>query len=163
MIIEILKGSIPFVIVFVVVVVTFTYSLMGLRGDLFVDMWSISYRLAYGDFEEIDEHTTYPERILFFIATIALPLIMLNLLIAVMGDIYDRVQENQVVADVRERLLWILELGRFACMKKQSKFMYIHVCQVLKGVNMTPTWEGKIRTIKRDQARQTDALRQEMR
>jgi hypothetical protein len=93
---------------------------MGLRDDTFKTSWQISYRLAYGDFEE--EHDSVPERILFFFATIALPLIMLNLLIAIMGDIYDRVQENQIVEDIRERLLWILELGRFVSKSSVENF-----------------------------------------
>ncbi len=40
-----------------------------------------------------------------------LPIIMLNLLIAIMGDVYDRVKEHQVIADAKERLKWILEFS----------------------------------------------------
>jgi hypothetical protein len=70
------------------------------------------YKLAYGEFE--DEYPTVPERIVFFISTIALPLIMLNMLIAIMSDIYTRVLEQQVIVDAAERLRWILEVGRIS-------------------------------------------------
>jgi hypothetical protein len=49
--------------------------------------------LNYGDFQEEEDIDSDPERIFFFIATIAMPLVLLNLLIAIMGDTYARVSE----------------------------------------------------------------------
>jgi hypothetical protein len=41
-----------------------------------------------------------------------MPLIMMNLIIAIMGDIYSRVQSNSTEADIRELLTMIEEIGR---------------------------------------------------
>ncbi len=66
--------------------------------------------MGLGDFGDTN---TYAERILFFFFSLALPVIMLNLLIAMMGDIYDQVQERQQIEDEREKLLWIDEFAKF--------------------------------------------------
>ena len=49
----------------------------------------ISYKLAYGDFDTYEALTTKSERILFLLGTIVMPLVLLNLLIAIMTDKYD--------------------------------------------------------------------------
>jgi hypothetical protein len=64
-----------------------SFCLMCLNDNLFVDSWTEAYRLNLGDF--VEEHASTSERILFLIATLAMPLIMLNLVIAIMSDIYD--------------------------------------------------------------------------
>jgi hypothetical protein len=56
--------------------------------------------LSFGDFEE--EYQGSQERLIFHLITIALPLVLLNLIIAIMSDIYERISESQVIADVRE-------------------------------------------------------------
>lgn len=67
-----------------------------------------AYRINYSDFdtEEYDEILGW----LFVIATLFNPLIMLNLLIAVMGDTYDRVRDGLVIADHKEMASLILEV-----------------------------------------------------
>jgi hypothetical protein len=94
-------------------VLAVTYSLVGLRNSDFVPSWQTSYRLAFGDFEEDEVHDSDNERIVFFFATFCMPLVMLNLIVAIMGDVYNKINAVQDVADIRERLLWILELSRF--------------------------------------------------
>jgi hypothetical protein len=47
------------------------------------------YRLSYADFELM--YVGDNERIMLMVMTMMLPLVMLNLLIAIMGDIYGRV------------------------------------------------------------------------
>ena len=60
-------------------------------GDEFETYWESAYRLAYGDFYDAEENTTHGKRIFFFVMTIFIPLVLLNLLIALMSDIYDDV------------------------------------------------------------------------
>ncbi len=52
-----------------------------------------AYLLSYGDFASTDEYSRL-EVFIFIAGTLFLPLIMLNMLIAVMGDTYDRVKED---------------------------------------------------------------------
>ena len=42
-----------------------------------------------------------------------MPLVMLNLLIAVISEKFDEVLSNNKLADIRERLSLILEVGKF--------------------------------------------------
>ena len=81
-----------------------------MRDDSFLDGWTKSWRLSYGDFEEMEEYKTTGELLIFFFGCILLPLLLLNLLIAIMGDIYDKVQEQMDIADTKERLLLISEI-----------------------------------------------------
>ena len=59
--------------------------------DDFITNWQASYRLAYADFANAEEVSTHGERIYFVTVTIILPLVLLNLLIAIMGDVFDDV------------------------------------------------------------------------
>ncbi len=47
------------------------------------------------------------EWFLFTVAVLFVPLIMLNMLIAIMGDTYDRVKEESVKRDQHE-IVWLL-------------------------------------------------------
>ena len=51
------------------------------------------YRLDFGDFEP-DEYSPLDTAI-FVLAVVTVPLILLNMLIAIMGDTFDRVKEEQ--------------------------------------------------------------------
>jgi hypothetical protein len=83
--------------------------------------------LSYGDFQEEDDLNSNPERIFFFVATIGMPLVLLNLLVAIMGDTYARVSEEQAIADEKELLGFILELAKFSqYVKRESVYMHIH-------------------------------------
>ena len=50
--------------------------------------WESAYRLAFADFAII---LSKEERAFFLLASIVLPMILLNLLIAIMSDSYDKV------------------------------------------------------------------------
>jgi len=64
----------------------------ALRGDTWLDGFIKAFRLAYGDFEDLGDYSnSWGEGILFFFSSIVLPLLLLNLLIAIMGDAYARV------------------------------------------------------------------------
>mmetsp|Transcript_1071 Transcript_1071/g.122 ORF Transcript_1071/g.122 Transcript_1071/m.122 type:complete len:91 (+) Transcript_1071:2968-3240(+) len=55
-----------------------------------------SYRLNYGEFPENSDTV---DIIIFYVQTIANPLILMNLLIAIMGDTYSRAQETMIASD----------------------------------------------------------------
>ena len=127
MIIEIAKGIIPFLAIVFIFTLAMAFCLMALRDVKFLDMWDIAYKLNYGEFEEL--HESHIERILFLIATLSMTLLMLNLLIAIMSDRYDFIQENLVVADMKEKLSLIEEVGRLLCRSNiPRKKRYIKEC-----------------------------------
>ena len=79
---------------FILILTTFTLSisfcLKALRqNDDYETFWMLSFRLMMGDFE--DEYVDSPERILFKVGCLLLPIISLNLLIAILGDAFDDV------------------------------------------------------------------------
>lgn len=71
-----------------------------------------TYLLALGDFTTddfsygLDEHFLW---ILFFLVSIALPIVLLNMLIAIMGTTFSRVETTSEANMLRERLSLIIE------------------------------------------------------
>jgi len=125
MIIEIGKEIRAFILIFFAFCLTISFTLKALRSDFeFEDLWQISYRLGYGDFEE--EYATRSERILFLIGTILLPLVLLNLLIAIMGEKYGQLQGDKQLSDIVERLSLIKEIGKIIRCKRRPRKEYIH-------------------------------------
>lgn len=77
------------------------------KFDNFMTDVKYVYRLAYGDFN-VDDYNT-PEWILFVVATVFIPLIMFNMLIAIMSDTFERVSNSMESTDGRELNSLILE------------------------------------------------------
>jgi len=65
------------------------------------------YMLMYGEYN-VDDYGR-PEWLLFALATVIMPLLMLNMLIAIMSDTYERVTNGMVEADGKELNSLILE------------------------------------------------------
>ena len=65
-----------------------------------------NYRLMYGDFEPDSSPANW---ILFMFSSLLMPLVMLNMLIAIMSDTYARVMGEIVPSDYRELNSMILE------------------------------------------------------
>ena len=71
------------------------------------------------------------------------------MLIAIMSDVYDRVQSTRKKEDVRERLHLIAELGKFLFWRrgKLTDRAYIHHCTNEKLQKAVKNWEGKVKVI----------------
>ena len=67
-----------------------------------------SYKLDYASFD-VEIHDTQ-SFVVFIIGSFLCPLIMLNLLIAIMSDTYDRVQDGMAIADTKEIAEMLLEI-----------------------------------------------------
>jgi hypothetical protein len=72
------------------------------------DILRSSYGLLFGDFGSYDEFSTVNFCVFVFFSFI-IPLVLMNLLIAIMSDSYARVQENSKSADSRALANMILE------------------------------------------------------
>ena len=87
------------------------------------------WRLSLGDFEESEIHNGDGERLIFLFGSFILALTMLNLLIALMGDIYEKVQSTMSITDARERLLLIQEVAKFKQIcSRNPVLVYMHFC-----------------------------------
>lgn len=106
--------------------------LMALRAedyDEFLDTWMTSYQLAYGEFYDFPENGLNAERFIFVVATLFLQLILANMLIAHMGEIYSSAAENSEIEDTREQLIWIRDLQIQAIWDSDKKLVYLHSIQ----------------------------------
>ena len=85
-----------------------------------------------------------------------MPLVMLNMLIAIMGDTYDRVKEDQARRDYHElaQLLYKYEVIMSVlccCSKKRRAWKYIYFSEEAHkrgGEATVPHWEGRVKGIK---------------
>ena len=158
-VIEIVKDMIPFMLF--VVATTIAVSLLfasatpdaALTNTTYSDFLLHVYRLDFGDFA-LDNYSTLDFAI-FILAVLIVPLVFLNMLIAIMGDIFDRVKEEQGRRDLQEMggLVYRYEsIAHSVCKGKKHKrvWKYIFVSGDVKysGEEAIDEWQGRIRGIK---------------
>jgi len=89
-----------------------------------------SWHLMYGDFA--GEYPDPGQRVVFMIATYIMTLIMLNLYISIVSEVFEGVQDNKEVSDIEEMLALILEAGRviryFSFKRWRVGKRYLHFC-----------------------------------
>ena len=124
MITEVFRGIIYFVVILLVFVFGFALSLTAFRtnDNDYGHYWMLVWRLSFGDFEDLQEDHQISELIFFLGASFVMPLVMLNLLIAVISEKFDEVLSNNKLADIRERLSLILEVGKFVATRDEIWF-----------------------------------------
>eukprot|EP00435_Cladocopium_sp_Y103_P068986 s145_g32.t1 len=110
---------------------------MGIMGDFEVD----DYHVDGSDLEQ--NHMLY---MFFILVTVAITISMLNLLIAVISDTYDRVNENMVSRLHRARAARIAELERAYNGKLRMPCGYLMILQPAHRSDRQD-WQGRIATI----------------
>jgi hypothetical protein len=75
------------------------------------------------------------------------PIIILNLLISILGDTYDRVQNGSAIADMKEILEMIIEVEQLFFWRKDLKGKaYFQICMEKEMLEINENaWEGRIR------------------
>lgn len=111
-------------LIFLMYVLMITFVFMAMRESDFVETWQLAYRLAYGDFEE--EYPGHYERILFFGSTIYLQLILFNMVIALMGELFGDAKATAERDDVMEKINWVMQLQYLAFWDTGPEFVYLH-------------------------------------
>ena len=92
-------------------------------------------------------------RCLYLATTISVQIVMLNALIAIMGDTYSRVSETRVAQGLQQRAELLVELA--ATMSKRQRAdgalfpRWIHVVQRKEVDDVEDDWEGQIGAIKK--------------
>lgn len=112
MMLEIMYDMIPFGVVLLFSTLAFTFLFIVLSGlsaekKIFDTSLKESYLLLFNTFSTDDYSQV--EWVCFYIATIVNPLMMFNLLVAIMGDTYERVNGEMVVADIQAMVSMIIE------------------------------------------------------
>ena len=113
MLVETLKDMIAFLGVLLAVLVAFFFSYRILNFDseteksIFVEEALHVYMITLGFFVTNDyDRSTW---VLFYVASVMIPLVMFNMIIAIMTDTYERVTNGMMEADGRELNSLILE------------------------------------------------------
>jgi len=111
-----------------------------------------SYNQAMGNFDTsayVDDDKYYLF-LIWFLNTMVTLIIFLNLLIAIMGDIFDRVQEAQENNTLKEFAGIMIENELLLNRKKVFKdSKYIIVIQEEKADESTASWEGRLQYLKK--------------
>jgi WD40 repeat protein len=89
------------------------------------------------------------EFIMLTVAVIINPIIMLNLLISIIGDTFDRVQSRRIIADMRELSQIIIEIEQLLFWRRNLGLKnYIQVCNTrYSKEEIGDQWEGEIKEI----------------
>jgi WD40 repeat protein len=150
-ILEIIKDMTPFFLILFTSTLAFAILLRVSESELtFFNSFINVYMLDQTNF--VISLNSFENIFVFFMASLLNPIIMLNLLIAIMGDTYDRIQEDMVVADYREMTELILEAEYFVFWRKfrPGTMAYITRCDYLRNLNLEKNeWMGKIRAVKK--------------
>ena len=127
---------------------TFGFLLMISRDHRlgFGSIWSDSYDLNFGNYEGTSSGVYFMQYIGYFGATVINVVLMLNLLISILGDSYERFQLEQGIVDIKEKARISMEL--------QSMMFWTHKHSLLKCIRLCNSgfqddeeqdWEGRIR------------------
>ena len=98
------------------------------------------------------------EQIIFVLAVIAVPLVFMNMLIAIMGDTFDRVKEEQSRRDYQEMagLVHRYEIvaSKLCCSRRKRekpwKYLFYSSDSRKEEGGSGDAWEGRIKGIKRE-------------
>ncbi|CDW88467.1 UNKNOWN [Stylonychia lemnae] len=167
MIIEIIKDMASFTIILVYWIVGFSLMFYLFTFDkdndfqdsfdiydqvqMFVNSLQFTYMLSFGDFET--SGFTAQQWILFIISTFFIPLVLFNLIIAVMGDTYDRVQTLATSVDLKEQAKLVMEvegllnLKNKTSNKKLQRLLICHNAEIGQDAPEQLLWEGKIKIL----------------
>ena len=146
---EVLKDVFPFLIISAYSTIAFGYilMLMAYSTEDFFSFFTVSYFINLGNFS-IPTYNSI-QWTCFLIATVINPIVMMNLIIAIMGDTYDRVQEGKEVADYKEQTSIMLQLEILYMFKRNVvERKRLHVCKEIDTKGTSKSWLGKVREIK---------------
>lgn len=150
--------------------------------DTFGGSFVLTYRSIFGDFDTTGFGTV--QYIMFVISTLMLDVILLQLLVAIMEDTFEKVQDTAIPADSIEKLAMILEtlqemrtIMKVCCRRKERKRNqagenrgFLFRVAASKGISDTEQleeeeeqpFEGKIHTLKKQMKATSSYLKSQM-
>lgn len=109
---EVFKDMLPFLILLGYTIIAFTLIYVSIDQSVdkndFKEGLKVSFLIILNSYDAVDFSSL--EWGIFVLASLIQPIIMLNVLISIMGDTFDRVQEGFEVADNLELTEMILEV-----------------------------------------------------
>ena len=114
----------------------FLFMISRQRTLSFQNIWAENYDLNFGNYHDSESGSDFMNYIVYFGATVINVVLMLNLLISILGDSYERFQLDQLNIDVREKVKNSRDLQlMFFWAKRFTDSMYMRIC--------TNAFEGK--------------------
>ncbi|CAG9312746.1 unnamed protein product [Blepharisma stoltei] len=153
MIIEIIKDISSFLLILLMATLAAGYSFyFSSDSDTTLNHTLLNILLVnFGQF--FLEEATWLEWSMFVFALFLNPLILMNLLIAMMGDTFERVQYSMLTANAKEVASLVLEMEAGLLWKrKNNQKKYIQQCIQRDGADdlSSALWEGRVRTIRKN-------------
>ena len=119
---------------------------VGLKFDKFIMLWKTPYELNFGVFDSSSEANI--EYLYFVLASLLNIVMMLNLLIAILSDSFDKFQIEALEFDYREKMDVITEIeSLFLLFKSRELKGFLQLCDYDLGANDEEPWGGKIKEI----------------
>ena len=154
-IVTIMNDMKSFVVVIAMIIVGFSFIFLFFdKGSLYGFYLYNSYGSLYGPVE--GEEPDFSQKLIICFISFLLNVVLLNLLISIMGDSYQRVLEKRVKTDSLTRLEMIAEartlMKYFRFGKKSTKKGYLTFCLRVDRVNEDEgenDWEGKIDVLRK--------------
>ena len=146
---EVIKDIFPFLIIvlYSTIAVGAIFQLMNLDQINFSNYMTLSYLITLKTILDTNYNTI--QWICFILANIINPMILMNLIISIMGDSFDKVQENRDIADYKEKAALIVEIEVSRIWKRSSKLQQrFHLCKEIESSSSAGNWLGKVRELK---------------
>jgi len=180
MLYEIVRDMVPFLLLQAAVVLTFSFAAVLLHvdssasADEFGTLSSAvftSYNLlvhaAGTDNADLYFSTSTAFSIHYVFFTVLVPVVMLNALIAIMGDTYERVSEKRIERGLQQRAALLVEYERMLFFKGEHNGFgrWLHAIRrkdAAEVVGEADAWAGQLRRIKDDVKGFREEMKEEM-
>ena len=150
LIIRAVVDVIPFIFIYFYTTISFGMmfwsSDVNSRQDDFLAIWRSPYELGMGAFNNSDNPDL--SYLYFMFTSVINVIIILNLLISVLGNSYDKFQAESFELASIEMTELVLEIETILlCRRKANKRGYIQVCSEVRFEGITDEWEGRLKAI----------------
>ncbi|CAG9334281.1 unnamed protein product [Blepharisma stoltei] len=151
MVVEVIKSITGFLVIMAYSTLAFTFLFMVLAGlhanPSFLSYLSVSYNLMLGAFDD-GEYDIIEWTCITF-ALIVNPVVILNLLISIVSDAFDKVKSDSISADARELVDMIIEIENLMITRRgRNEKKFFQVCKEYEK-DEEDEWEGKIREMQK--------------
>lgn len=153
MIFEVVSDISSFLLVLLMTTLTITISFYfaNTQKTDFETIFLQSYLMNFGQIDLTNYQDNAFIKSLFFFALFLNPLVMMNLLIATMGDTFSRIQATLVISNYKEIASLVLEISSFMLWKRnKNDKVYLQCCKKKEASTFTGSLSMKMKKMKSD-------------
>ncbi|OMJ71276.1 hypothetical protein SteCoe_30554 [Stentor coeruleus] len=148
LLVNVLKDMRSFIILLTYSTISFSMIFMVQRQNKsFTEELKISFMMNLGDFET--DGFDGLSWVIFMFMSVLNVIVLLNMLIALMGETFSRVRERSEVADFIEIAKMLLEVETVLTNKSEGKKKYLQLCEPESSTNVTDELAKNIKAIKK--------------